>query len=128
MSKLSFASSEWVVAARAVLEELVEKHGEDGTTFSVCEIFTNAPAEIADGQGRVVWHFVIDGTKVTVGEGKIKGADHHVKADYQQALPIARLVYTDEMIAKARKREAAAGQQIPPYLVELHNRMAELTA
>jgi len=129
MNKLMFVSPEWIDEARRALEDLVAEHGEDGTGFSVCEQFTDAPSEIADEMGRATWHFIIDGTKVTVDAGKIARADQFIRADYQQTLPLARMVYTEEMIAEAREREEAGDAPvIPGYLSELHNRLAVRTA
>ena len=41
--KVAFARPEWVAIARTVLEEVVAEHGEPGKSFSVCEVFTDAP-------------------------------------------------------------------------------------
>lgn len=127
--KVAFASTEWITEAKAVLEELVAEHGEEGTKFSVCETFTDAPTEFADETGAAAWHFIIDGKNVTVAAGGIEGADHQVSADYQTVLPMARVVYTEEMIAAARQKAPAEGaSNFPSYLVELHNQLALITA
>ena len=57
-------------------------------------------------------------------------ADFDVRVDYETALPAARLVYTPERVAAARAArdgDAGEGPSMPPYLVELHNRMAAIT-
>ncbi len=55
--KVAFASPEWVDIARVVLEELVAKHGETGQSYSVCEVFTDAPPGIAGADGTTAaWH------------------------------------------------------------------------
>ncbi len=127
--KVAFAGAEWVDIARSVLEELVAEHGRPGATFSVCETFTGAPPDVAgDGSTTAAWHFRIDGNAVTVARGEIDGADMNVRADYEASLPAARLVYTPEMLAKRASKPAAFGQpDFPPYLIELHNRLAVLT-
>ena len=133
--KLAFASPAWVDEARRVLEDLVSTHGEAGRRFSVCERFTSAPADIAPS-GTAAWYFRIDGKSVAVAAGEIADADVEITADYQTTLPVARLVYTPEILAA---RRAAADQspppgrkgdmsKAPPYLVELHNRLALVTA
>ncbi|MEZ5560622.1 MAG: hypothetical protein R3E86_19015 [Pseudomonadales bacterium] len=133
--KLDFAGEAWISAARDVLEELVATHGEDGRSFSVCEIFTNAPAHVA-ADGVAAWHFRIDGRSVVVAAGIAPDTDVCIEADYQAALPSARLIYTPEIIAR-RSAERTSGprpgvrgdmSKAPSYLVELHNRLAELTA
>ena len=138
-AKVTFASRAWVDLARAVLEQLVAEHGEPGVSFSACEIFTDAPPGMA-GAGMAVeddttaaWHFRIDGKTVTVGAGAIDGAVMNVRADYTATLPLARLVYTPEVLAERERNpkqpegDASGRSQAPPYLVELHNRLAERT-
>ena len=134
-AKVDFASAAWVDMARAVLEELVAEHAEDDTKLSVCEAFTDAPARVA-ASGTAAWHFAIDGKSVTVGQGELGEADVIIRADYETSLPGARAVYTPEFLAQ---RESMPPPEIPPevkgdtsafpsWLVELHNRLAVVTA
>ena len=134
-TKVDFASAAWVDMARAVLEELVAEHAEDDTKLSVCEAFTDAPSRVA-ASGTAAWHFIIDGKNVTVGEGELDEADVIIRADYETSLPGARTVYTPEFLAR---RESMPPPEIPPeiegdtstfppWLVELHNRLAVVTA
>ena len=130
--KVAFASPEWVVMARAVLEELVAEHGETGVSFSACEVFTDAPKDLAGPEATTAaWHFRIVDKTVTVGEGEITGAEMNARVDYETVLPAVRMVYTPEMIKQAQSMQpAGAGDgkpAVPSYLVELHNRMAVLT-
>ncbi|MSR12086.1 MAG: hypothetical protein EXR84_09845 [Gammaproteobacteria bacterium] len=132
--KLAFASAAWVDEARRVLEDLVSTRGEAGRKFSVCERFTTAPTDVAPS-GTAAWHFRIDGKSVTVGAGEIGDADVQITADYRATLPAARLVYTREILAARATQRAAAPPpgikgdmtKAPPYLVELHNRLALVT-
>lgn len=130
-AKVVLGSVEWLKLAREVLEELVAKHGEEGKSFSACEVFTDAPEGLAGPDPTTVaWHFRIDGKTVTVGEGEIEGADLNVRASYAQVLPLAKMVYTPEMIAAARANRPEPDPEInaaPEYLVELHNRLAVRT-
>ena len=134
-TKVDFASAAWVDMARTVLEELVADHAEDDTRFSVCEVFTDAPSRVA-ASGTAAWHFTIVGKNVTVGQGELDEADIVIRADYQTSLPGARTVYTPEFLAQ---RESMPPPEIPPeikgdtsalppWLVELHNRLAVVTA
>ena len=133
--KLPFASSAWVNIARTVLEELVAEHGETGRSFSVCEVFTKAPPRIAGADATTAaWHFRIVDKTVTVGEGEISDADMNVRADYESARSVARLVYTPEILARMERNppqvegESTGDRSNPPsYLVELHNRLAAVT-
>lgn len=127
-----FASPAWIDEARRILQDLVGRLGEEGRSFSVCERFTDAPVEVAS-DGTAAWHFRIDGRRVEVGSGALEDADVQIKADYQATLPAARLVYTPEIVAQRRAAGPRPGVQgdmakAPPYLVELHNRLAVVTA
>lgn len=133
--KVEFASEAWIEAAKEILADLAATRGAEGDRFSVCECFTSAPAEIAS-DGLAAWHFRIDGQTATAGAGAIKDADVVIEADYQATLPTARLVYTPEYLAE-RARRRASGEapapsgdwsRAPSYLVELHNRLAVITA
>ena len=64
--KVAFARADWIDEAKSVLEDLVAKHGEAGKRFSVCEVFSGAPQDIAPS-GTAAWHFYIDGKSVTAG-------------------------------------------------------------
>ena len=134
-NKVHFASAEWVDLARAALEELAAEHGDEGAKLSVCEIFTGAPAHVAES-GTAAWYFVMDGKRVTVALGEMPDADVVIRADYETSLPGARAVYTPEYLAKM---PSMPPPKIPPeikgdtsafpsWLVELHNRMAVVTA
>jgi hypothetical protein len=133
--KLAFAGGPWIDAARGILEDLVATHGEVGRKFSCCERFTDAPADVSPS-GLAAWYFRIDGRSVDVGAGEIDDADMNVRAGYAATLPVARQVYTPEFLAQ-RAADRAAGKappanpgiaKAPSYLVELHNRLAVITA
>ena len=136
--KLDFAGSAWVDKATKVLEALVNEHGQEETSFSVCEVFTDAPADVSPS-GTAAWYFYIEGKSVRVGLGEEVGTDVRIQADYESSLPNVRLVYTpevlEEMRENAEERSANTSSSVegdmskaPPYLVELHNQMAPLTA
>jgi len=132
--KLIFASDAWVDAARDILEELVSLHGQMGRKYSCCERFTGAPAELSD-TGVVAWHFRIDGTAVSAQRGEVSDVDLLVTADYTATLPLARLIYTPEILAQRQEDGPAPHvtmegdrSKSPAYLIELHNRLAAVTA
>jgi hypothetical protein len=130
---LIFATEAWVRAAAGILTELAARHGTPGCRFSLCERFTNAPLAVAPS-GIAAWHFSIDGRAAKVGHGVMEDADVIISKDYQLALPIARLIYTSEILAaragqSATERGVVKGDlsKVPGYLVELHNRLAVMT-
>lgn len=134
-AKLTFAGPEWIAAADAILQDLAATHGQPSDRFSLCERFTDAPREIAPS-GLAAWWFRLDGTTVKVGPGELDDADASVTADYTATLPIARLVYTPEVIAERRAKrdrgelpsQQGDWSRAPRYLTELHNRLAVITA
>ncbi len=134
-TKFNFVSDEWVDQAEIILNDLVSQFGVEGVSFSVCETFSDAPKEI-DASGFASWHFFIEGKSVRVGKGKVEDVDVKINFDYAKASVIAKVVYTEEIIAKqkeeAKKAEALAitGKEFkepPDYLPKLHNRLALLT-
>ena len=133
--KVDFAGAAWVDAARGVLEDLVAEHCDDDTKLSVCEVFTDVPTRVAPS-GTAAWYFYIVGRSVTVGVGEVDDTDVKIRADYVTALPGARTVYTPEIVAEMSSRpppEPPPDIQgdtsiFPAWLVELHNKMAVITA
>lgn len=137
-TKNPFVSPAWVDQARSALEEIVAECGKEGTKYSVCETFLEAPSEFADDEGAAAWHFFVDGKSVRVGTGRIADADVSIQATWKTSLPRARMVYTPELIAEWQKnpppppddpniKVTGDTASLPDYLNELHNRMAVLT-
>ena len=83
--KLDFAGKAWVDKATEVLEALVNEHGEVESSFSVCEVFTDAPANVS-ANGTAAWYFYIIGKSVRVGLGEEPGTDVRIQADYELSL------------------------------------------
>lgn len=127
--KVEFASSAWLKLAETILVDLVRTYGKPEDEFSVCEVFFNVPEQVS-AEGTVAWHFYISGRNVEVGIGEAEDVEVRMAAQYEEALAVAKLVYTAEDVANA-KREQVQEQdttQPPEYLTELHNRLAVLTA
>ena len=135
-TKFNFVSHEWVDQAEIILNDLVSQFGVEGVSFSVCETFSDAPKEI-DASGVASWHFYIDGKSVRVGKGKVENVDVKINFDYAKASVIAKVVYTEEIIAKQKgdlalvkknlEKKGKVVKEPPKYLSELHNRLALLT-
>ena len=136
-TKFNFVSGEWVDQAEIILNDLVSQFGVEGVSFSVCETFSDAPKEI-DASGVASWHFFIEGKSVRVGKGKVEDVDVKINFDYAKASVIAKVVYTEEIIAKQKEDLALVKKNLekkgkvvkepPKYLTELHNRLALLTS
>ena len=136
-TKFNFVSDKWVDQAEIILNDLVSQFGEEGVSFSVCETFFDAPKGI-DTSGVASWHFFIEGKSVRVGKGKVEDVDVKINFDYAKASVIAKVVYTEEIIAKQKEDLALVKKNLekkgkvvkepPKYLTELHNRLALLTS
>ena len=136
-TKFNFVSDEWIDQAEIILNDLVSQFGVEGVSFSVCETFSDAPKEI-DASGVASWHFFIEGKSVLVGKGKVEDVDVKINFDYAKASVIAKVVYTEEIIAKQKEDLALVKKNLekkgkvvkepPKYLSELHNRLALLTS
>jgi hypothetical protein len=139
--KVDLAGPEWLELVAGYLTVTVPALGDavTGVSFSMCEVFTGAPVDIADEQGRAAWWFQIEGPKVTVGRGARDDVDIRAEADYAATLPNARLVYDDAMLEeRAAARKAAeegpanAFDALPAdvraCLTGLHNFLAPRTA
>lgn len=136
-TKFNFVSDEWVGQAKIILNDLVNEFGEEGVSFSVCETFIDAPKDI-DASGIASWHFYIDGKEVHVGKGKTEDTDVKINFDYAKANVIAKVIYTEKILAKQKEETTKALEAIeeagkdfkepPDYLSELHNRLALVTA
>ena len=132
--RVVFAGGAWIDGAREILEDLVSIHGEDAQAFSVCEVFTNAPATVA-ASGVAAWHFYINGKAVRVGAGAVDDVDVKIEADYEESLPNARLIYTADSAASQPTElpPSSVGtvrgdfSKAPSYLLALHNRLAAIT-
>ena len=136
-TKFNFVSDEWVDQAEIILNDLVSQFGVEGVSFSVSETFFDAPKEI-DASGVASWHFYIEGKSVRVGKGKVEDVDVKINFDYAKASVIAKVVYTEEIIAKQKEdlalvkknleKKGKVAKEPPKYLSELHNRLALLTS
>jgi hypothetical protein len=134
--QFAFGSAPWFDRVKACLHELVATHGEVGRRFTLCEVFTDAPRSVAVS-GVLTLHYMIDGKSAVVGRGELPSPDLRVQSDYAAAVPAARRILTPEMM-KPREGPPPARSRgpvvegdlnlLPPYFVDLHNRMAAVTA
>ena len=119
-------SGEWVDAARAYLQDAIPRLTGilDGVHFAHCEVFTDAPAHIANpGTNDAAWWIEIDGPRVTVGTGDRDDIARRVAIDWHAALPLAKAIQDPPA--------PGSGGRLPDELMTvfngLHNHMARLT-
>ena len=116
IGELTFLSSEWVDAAREVLNSLVAERadGLSGVRFSFCEVAHNPPAYLRVGN-KLAWHVTFDGGSVTVSEGEIDASDCDFKLQGEHAIlsNMARLQYKGrdpKVVAAAQGRLGKLGR------------------
>lgn len=142
---LTFASAEWVSAAREVLNAEVKKHAEalkDMGTFTMCEIAHNPPAYLNCGPA-LAWHAKFSGASVEVEEGQLPAdeCDFRMEGDHSIISNLARIQYhgrDPKIVASAQARlqklakwKVSGGVPDHPalgaVLRSLHDRLAERT-
>jgi hypothetical protein len=91
--RLEFISAGWIEAARTLLErEVAAKADLAAVSFSLCEVFTEAPPHLAGPAGVVSWYFRLQGGRIEVAAGDVPAAVR-VTGAYQAALGYAQIVY-----------------------------------
>jgi hypothetical protein len=137
--KVMLGSAEWIELGGEILTDIVKEYGEDGFALSVCEVFVEAPAEIADKQGNASWCFYVDGKSVRSSPGASKEVDLYMQATWELELPGARQVYTPEWLAEQETNPTPRPEdpnmviegdmnRLPAWIMEFHNRLAVRTA
>ena len=142
--KLPFCSQTWVDHARSYLEEASANADLEGIRVSFNEVFTDAPSDLdPDSDGRVGWYLRVQDGKLEVDRGILEFADLRITADYVTTLPLARLVFSGSpdsaraagrLVAEAtaagkmRREGDEAVLATLPWLVKLHDVLAERTA
>ncbi len=94
---LTFASPEWVDAAREVLEAEVGQRAEglaDLAPFTICEVGHNPPAYLHCGTS-LAWHARFEGATVTIGTGELDAdeCNFRMEGDHSVISNLARLQY-----------------------------------
>lgn len=141
--KYEFASREWTAALHGIIAEraAVEIKTKPNLTMSICEVFTDAPAHLADKDGKLAWSAVINGDKIDVRPSERDDVKVKVTADYATTLPLgrfstdgdpARAAQLQSMVAAAvaAGKLSFAGDRTPgpDQLTSIHDAIAKLTA
>jgi hypothetical protein len=140
MDKFEFASPEWIGTLKILLAKYSGAAGPS-TNLSICEIFTNVPKHLdKHGNGTIAWHCIVkNGKLVKFDETAIPEADVRTEVDYNFVLPIARKVYTPEVmpevdaymakgVAEGKSKPTGKDRtRVPPNFIAMHNDLAVLT-
>ena len=132
--KVDLGSQAWLEHARAILEELVQRHGVEGVNFSLVEELYDAPPGLIGPRSDVVsWNLVVEGRRARVAEGELPAPDVRIRGAYRTMLEGARTVICEDQLPKgpvhtAQQQVEGSPSKMPRYLAELHNRLAAITA
>jgi hypothetical protein len=139
VEKFEFASPAWIAALRELLDVYTAKAGP-GLELSICEVFTKVPKHLdKHGTGVIAWHCLIRDGRVHFEETPIPEADVRTEVDYEFILPVARRIYTPEIMAEVEAYTAkgiAEGKmkstsrdrsKVPSVFIGMHNELAERT-
>lgn len=90
--KYRFGSPDWLAFLHGVLRERADNMRAEGrdVSFSMCEVFTNPPVDIANAGDRLVWSCVIEDCEVDFRLSERDDVKVKVVADYEACLPICR--------------------------------------
>ena len=140
MSKVEFASPEWLDALRGMLDRYSAAAGPD-VNLSICEVFTGVPRHLdKNGDGVIAWHCrIADGRVTLFADGEVDDADIKTIADYDFILAFARMPITPETNADYQAQQAEGVKsgkvvhtgdrsKVPPAFYGMHNELAEMTA
>jgi hypothetical protein len=88
-----FGSVGWLAFTHGAIAQMIEAHHEiiDGTSWSMCEVFTDPPAHLSPNGAPIAWHYYVRGGRLEFGLGDRPDVDYHVSVDYDAVLPVARL-------------------------------------
>ncbi len=140
MDKFEFASPAWIAALKELLVKYSAAAGPS-TNLSICEVFTNVPKHLdKHGNGIIAWHCIVkDGKLAKFEETAIPEADVRTEVDYNFVIPIAKKVYTPEVMPEvdaymakgvAEGKSKSTGRdrsKVPASFVSMHNDLAVRT-
>ena len=90
--KYEFASPTWLAAIHGLIAERAATLSQTvpNLHMSICEVFTRAPAHLADSAGQIAWSCVVNGGEVDFRLSERDDVDFKVIVDYAAVLPLGR--------------------------------------
>ena len=108
-SKEEFCSEAWVAIARDYLTKAVGSASLQGIEFTFCEVFTEPPVHLLDGnEDKTGWYVAVANGEMRIGKGLVTAADYRITCDYQTILPLARTVFENNPQGAADAQKAVA--------------------
>lgn len=142
--KYEFCSREWLAAVHGMIRERVRlaAQTESGISFSICEVFHNAPPHIAaDKEGRVAWHCYVTNGNVSFGHAEVNDTQIKVIGDYADFVPVARYntmgdpervaefgAMTQRLLEENRAELIGSAAGRPASIGSFHDAIAQITA
>ncbi len=101
-ARVEFLSDRWIDAAREFLTSAAHRPALADLTFSMSEVFTDAPPAMGLPEDVAAWWFALDHGRLEVGRGARHDASLIVRGDYQTVLAAAQGVNAAGPEARAR--------------------------
>lgn len=140
--KYEFASPQWIAALHGIIVERVARESahKPSLTMSICEVYTDVPTRLAQGQPRIAWSCVVEGTDVDFRLTERDDVRMKVVVQYGAVLPLGRYDTKDDPTRAAELATLAAAlltsgqmQMIggpstdPQAMSSVHDAIARLT-
>ena len=140
--KYVFACRDWCAALHGLIAERAtwELKTKPNLAMSICEVFTNAPADIADVDGKVAWSCIIEDGKVDFQIRERDDVRFKVVGDYAAILPLGQFdtrgdpERAAELAALAAKVVESGGMKTtgerianPQAMTSIHDAISRLT-
>jgi hypothetical protein len=134
-----FMSPEWIDMAREQITQALAATDLDALDFTLCEEFTNPPADLRRDDGETIGFFLrVTNGRVEIGDRPAERADLRIVSDYEDALEIARDPDAPAAAPSAMEQRITEGRlqvigdptAVPPSLAQLdiHRLLASRTA
>jgi len=106
----AFASPGWMAFMHGLVTERVRRFQTEALdiSWSLCEVFTDPPADLSPDGSPLAWHCIVRDGEVTFGEGERDDVDVKIVIDYEAVVPLGRY---DTRGEPARQAELAAMAQ-----------------
>jgi hypothetical protein len=141
--KYAFASPGWIAFMHGMIVERVRRFQTEQPDigWSICEVFTNPPAELSADGAPLAWHCVVKDGELRFGTTEIDDVEFKVIVDYAAVVPLGRYDTRGDPERKAELgrmgqalRDAGKMQVIgdrsarDPRVGDFHDQIARVTA
>jgi hypothetical protein len=140
MEKFEFGSRPWTEKLRDAIQRAVDEAGLS-TDYAFSEVYIDPPDHLAEPGVTLGWCARIRGQYVDFTFEPADDVDFQVTTDYEAVLPLARMVFAGvddadvvrermvgELVASGKLAVKGDRTRRPPYLENIHDDMAKITA